>query len=119
MSGYTQLTQEERHQIHILKRAGHAQSEMAEMLGRHKATISRELQRNTGLSDYRPKQAHRLALTRRKAWRGGRFKGPHWALIAALLRQDLSPEQVALRLSRVRTRDTQRAFLGSSVRRSS
>ena len=31
-----------------------------------------------------------LALTRRKAWRGGRFKGPHWALIAALLRQGLS-----------------------------
>ena len=93
LSGYTQLTQEERYQIHILKRAGHAQSEMAEILGRHKATISRELQRNTGLSGYRPKQAHRLALTRRKAWRGGRFKGPHWALIAALLRQDMSPEQ--------------------------
>ena len=41
MSGYTQLTQEERYQIHILKRAGHTQSEMAEMLGRHKATISK------------------------------------------------------------------------------
>jgi len=98
MSGYTQLTQEERYQIHILKRAGHNQSEIAEMLGRHKATISRELERNTGLSGYRPKQAHRLALTRRKAWRGGRFKGPHWAQIAALLRQDLSPEQAANRL---------------------
>ena len=32
MSGYTQLTQEERYQIHILKRAGHSQSEMADML---------------------------------------------------------------------------------------
>ncbi|MFP6830058.1 MAG: helix-turn-helix domain-containing protein [Gammaproteobacteria bacterium] len=61
MSGYTQLTQEERHQIHILKRARHAQSEMAEVLGRHKASISRGLQRNTGLSGYRPKQAHRQA----------------------------------------------------------
>ena len=99
MSGYTQLTQEERYQIHILKRAGHTQSELAEMLGRHKSTISRELQRNTGLSGYRPKQAHRLALTRRNAWRGGRFKGPHWAQIAALLRQDLSPEQAANRLA--------------------
>ena len=56
MSGYTQLTQEERYQIHILKRAGHNQSEIAEMLGRHKATISRELKRNTGLSGYRPQQ---------------------------------------------------------------
>ena len=99
MSGYTQLTQEERYQIHILKRAGHTQSEIAEMLGRHKATISRELARNTGLSGYRPKQAQRLALTRRNAWRGGRFKGPHWAQIADLLRQDLRPEQAANRLA--------------------
>ena len=99
MSGYTQLTQEERYQIHILKRAGHNQSEIAETLGRHKTTISRELERNTGLSGYRPKQAHRWALQRRNAWRGGRFKSPHWAQIAALLRQDLSPEQAANRLA--------------------
>jgi len=69
------------------------------MLGRHKATISRELARNTGLSGYRPKQAQRLALTRRNAWRGGRFTDPHWAQIADLLRQDLSPEQAANRLA--------------------
>ena len=73
MSGYTQLTQEERYQIHILKRAGHTQSEIAEMLGRHKATISRELARNTGLSGYRPKQAQRLALTRRHAKRAAEW----------------------------------------------
>ncbi len=99
MSGYTQLTQQERYQIHILRKAGHTQSEMAEMLDRHKSTISRELGRNRGLSGYRPKQAHRLALARREAWRGGRFSGPHWAQIAALLRVDLSPEQAANRLA--------------------
>ena len=99
MSGYTQLTQEERYQIHILKRAGHNQVEMAEMLDRDKSTISRELKRNRGQCGYRPKQAHRRALTRRNAWRGGRFKSPHWAQIAALLRQDLSPEQAANRLA--------------------
>ena len=99
MSGYTQLTQEERYQIHAFKRAGYNQSEIAEMLVRHKATISRELRRNTGQCGYRPKQAHRRALQRRNAWRGGRFKSPHWAQIAALLRQDLSPEQAANRLA--------------------
>ena len=38
---------------------------------RDKSTISRELKRNTGLSGYRPKQAHRRALQRRNslAWR--------------------------------------------------
>jgi IS30 family transposase len=45
MSGYTQLTQEERYQIRAFKRAGYNQTEIAEMLDRHKATISRELKR--------------------------------------------------------------------------
>jgi len=65
MRAYTQLTREERYQIYALKQAGHRQSEIAEMLGRHKSTISRELRRNRGLRGYRPKQAHRLALARR------------------------------------------------------
>ena len=66
MRGYTQLTQEERYQIYILIKAGHAQSEIAEMLAHHKSTISRELRRNHGLKGYRPKQARRLALSRRR-----------------------------------------------------
>ena len=61
MRGYTQLIQEERYQIYILIKAGHAQSEIAEMLAHHKSTISRELRRNHGLKGYRSKQAHRLA----------------------------------------------------------
>lgn len=64
---YTQLTQEERYQIYILKKAGNTQTEIAGLLGRDKATISRELRRNHGLKGYRPKQAHQLALVRRRA----------------------------------------------------
>ena len=45
---YTQLTQEERYQIHALLKAGHNPTEIAEVLGRHKPTISRELRRNRG-----------------------------------------------------------------------
>jgi transposase, IS30 family len=49
MSTYAQLTQEERYQIYALMKAGHTLTEVAELLGRHKSTISRELKRNHGL----------------------------------------------------------------------
>ena len=65
MRGYTQLTQEERYQIYILKKAGYSQTAIAKLLERDKSTISRELRRNRGLKGYRPQQAHNLALARR------------------------------------------------------
>ena len=46
---YTQLTQEEQYQIHILKKAEFSQTEIAELLERDKSTISRELRRNRSL----------------------------------------------------------------------
>ncbi|MDP6653372.1 MAG: helix-turn-helix domain-containing protein, partial [Gammaproteobacteria bacterium] len=45
MRGYTQLTQEQRYQIYILKQAEYNQAQIAEMLERDKSTISRELRR--------------------------------------------------------------------------
>ncbi len=60
MSGYTQLTQAQRYQIEALLKAGHQQTEIAEVLGVDKSTISRELKRNRGLRGYRPKQAARV-----------------------------------------------------------
>ncbi len=56
MRGYTQLTQEERYQIYVLKKAGHNQTVIASLLGRDKSTISRELRRNRGLKGYRPRR---------------------------------------------------------------
>jgi len=67
MGIYTQLTQEERYQIHALMKAGHEQAEVARILGRSPSTISRELRRNKRVKGYRPKQAHRLASNRRAA----------------------------------------------------
>ena len=98
MRTYTQLTREERYQIYALKQAGHNQSEIAVMLGRHKSRISRELRRNRGLRGYRPKQAHRLALARRFAKVRPRFGNPIWRQVEVLIRQDWSPEQIAGRL---------------------
>ena len=42
MRGYTQLVHEQRYQIYALMKADHTQTEIAEILGVHKSTISRE-----------------------------------------------------------------------------
>ena len=99
MSGYTQLTQAERYQIYILKKAGHPRRRIAEMLGRHLSTIGRELRRNQGLRGYRPQQAHAQALARRNANIRSRVDDRVWQQIDALLRAAWSPEQVVSRLA--------------------
>ena len=67
MKHYKQLTSEQRYQISGLKKAGLKQSQIADEVGVHKSTISRELRRNKGLRGWRPKQA--------QAVRDGRLGG--------------------------------------------
>lgn len=94
---YHHLTGEERYQISALNKAGHSQVEIAELIGRSPATISRELRRNRGERGYRPKQAHRLACQRRAASASNarRVSASDWLAIEAKLRDDWSPEQVS------------------------
>jgi IS30 family transposase len=92
---YTQLTQEQRYQISALLKTEHSQTEIAIVLGVHKSTISREVRRNLGKRGYRPKQAHCLALKRRKEVVQKRIPTEAWAWIDEKLRQDWSPEQVS------------------------
>jgi transposase, IS30 family len=96
---YTQLTHEQRYQIYALLKMGHNQTEIAVVIGMHKATISRELGRNSGLRGYRPKQAHHKALSRRNHSRM-RILPETWELIETRLRMDWSPEQISGWLSR-------------------
>ena len=100
MRGYTQLTRDERYQIYALRKAGHSQKEIAEVLGRSPSTISRELRRNKGLKGYRPEQAHRLAQNRKKERDRTRIPKSTWARVEQLLREDWSPEQVSGWLTR-------------------
>jgi IS30 family transposase len=93
---YTQLTQEERYQIHALLQAGNNQTHIARILNRHKSTISREIQRNTGLRGYRPQQAQRLTEGRRAAKAQARISESTWFDVEQLLKQDWSPEQISL-----------------------
>ena len=95
---YTQLTQEERYQIYALKKAGHIQTEIAEIVGRDPGTISRELRRNRGLKGYRPQQAHNLALARRREKAQTRLGEEIWQRVEELIRDEWSPEQVVGRL---------------------
>lgn len=64
-----QLTFEERKLLHRLKKEGLSNTEIGQKLGRHRSTIGRELQRNSGQRGYRPKQAQRMADERREVCR--------------------------------------------------
>jgi len=99
MRTYAQLTQEQRYQIYALKKMGHNQTEIAQVLEVHKSTIGRELFRNEGGRGYRPQQAHSLALKRRQKALP-RITADMWALVERLLRQDWSPEQISGRLKK-------------------
>jgi IS30 family transposase len=63
------LTFLERELLYRLKKKGQSKSEIAELIGRDRSTIHRELKRNAGQRGYRPKQAQRLADERRLASR--------------------------------------------------
>ena len=95
MRSYTQLTQEQRYQISALLQTEQTQSAIAEVLGVHKATISREVRRNHGQRGYRPQQAHRWALQRRQVKAHPRIAPPTWGAIDARLQEDWSPEQIS------------------------
>jgi len=93
---YQHLSQEERYQIYILMKDGKTQSQIAQLLDRHKSTISRELARNTGLKGYRPKQACLLTEARSLGSRNAARISPlDWAQTVDYLEQKWSPEQIA------------------------
>ena len=96
---YTQLTYEQRYQIKALLKMGHSKTEIAECLGVHKSTISRELKRNRGKRGYRPKQAHQYSIHKRKRGKK-RITRQTWEKVEEKLREDWSPEQIAERFRR-------------------
>jgi IS30 family transposase len=93
---YQHLSQTERYQIYILMKDGKTQSQIAQLLDRHKSTISRELARNTGLKGYRPKQACLLAQARSLGSRNASPIDPKdWETALTCLHKQWSPEQIA------------------------
>ncbi len=93
---YNQLTENERYQIDAFIKAGFTQKEIADQLERSSSTISRELKRNSGLRGYRPAQAQRFSHSRRvEAYKAIKLTDDVKTWIIDLIRQELSPQQVA------------------------
>jgi IS30 family transposase len=80
---------------------GHSPSAIALVIKVHPSTVGRELQRNTGRRGYRPRQAQATALARRQKAKPTITRRT-WRLVAKLLRQDWSPEQISGRLKKER-----------------
>ena len=99
MKTYTQLTRDKRYQMFVLLTFGARYKDVAEVLGVHKSTISREFKRNCPDGRYNPYRAQRLTNERRthRPIRR-RFRALHWRCIQALLQRQWSPEQIAARL---------------------
>ena len=69
---------------------------IAELLGRHKSTISREIARNTGGRGYRPRQACLLAQERSLGSRNAsQITAKQWSETVDYLHDQWSPEQIA------------------------
>ena len=68
--GYRHLTYDKRCQIYALLKSAHAKTEIAQLLGVHRSTITNELKRNTGGKGYRYLQAQEKASARRAAASG-------------------------------------------------
>lgn len=108
------ISKDERVQIAALKRAGHTNGAIACALGVHRATIGRELSRNSTalgplVSVYRPGAAHRVARGRRALANAHRKKLTETTLATAVeerVRRYWSPDQIAGRLRRERPRRT-------------
>jgi IS30 family transposase len=98
MTGYQQLTQEQRYQIYALMKAGFNYTQTASEIGVHKSTVSREVRRNQGQRGYRPKQAQEVAAARLEQRLRTRIPATTWQQVELLLRQEWSPAQVAGRL---------------------
>ena len=95
MKHYCQLTLEQRYGIYLLLKTGLTQSKIAEVIGVHKSTVSRELKRNRGGRGYRPKQADAFAKDRRQTKARPRIDGSTWAYVERLIQKEWSPEQIS------------------------
>lgn len=98
---YKQLTDEERYTIAALLSLKMPQSYIARYLGRHRSTISREIERNkSNDGKYSAEKAcSRTKTRRRESRRKWYFKDDQLQLIISLIRLDWSPEQISIWLA--------------------
>lgn len=112
------VSQEERIEIADLRRAGLSIRQIAAKIGRAPSTVSRELRRN-GRRDgtYRPFEAHRRAVMRRARRHLRRIEknSQLCAVVAELLAQRWSPQQIARHLRRQYPQDRSMRLCHESI----
>ena len=96
---YQQLSLEERSTLAALRGGGYGVVEIAKVLGRHRVTIWREVERNRAAHDgrYRAERAQEHAVARRRrSRRNGRIEPGQWKRVEGLLGEEQrNPEQIA------------------------
>ncbi len=98
---YSQLPLPQRYEISALHKAGQGPTQIAQVVGVHRTTISRELKRNKSPNGYYPQAAHHYAQQRRKdRCRPLKWTGRCRQLVEGKLRHQWSPEQIAHWLGR-------------------
>ena len=86
MKKYQQLSREERSTLAALRGGGYGVVEIAKVLGRHRSTIWREVERNRAAHDgrYRAERAQEHAVARRRrSRRNGRIGADRGGAVAA------------------------------------
>ena len=96
---YRRVTYQDRLVIKASLKKGLTRAEIADKLGFHKSTVSREIKRNTGCRGYRPKQAEKKAAEREASKHFAYKMNPILIdQIVQRLQLKWSPEQISNRL---------------------
>ncbi|MGP4848226.1 IS30 family transposase [Marinobacter sp. 1Y8] len=100
--GYRQLTQGSRYQILAWMNVGRSLRQIAQTLGCHSSTISRELKRNSQPDGYYPEQAQKASDKRRQeADKASKRAVSLVQWVRNLLEDEWSPEQIAGVMKRI------------------
>jgi IS30 family transposase len=102
MKNKKQLTREQRYEIEVLLRAGKRQKEIAELVGKDKSVISRELKRNSHKRGYSARLAQEYADERKERFRRKRrfTESIRRKVVKELTEEQWSPEQIVGRARR-------------------
>lgn len=96
---YKQLTQGQRYQLQALLKNRLSQQVMADTLGVHKSTVSRELRRNSDPGGYCPEAAERRKSERkRNAHKSKKADDQHKQIVEKALLLGWSPENISCRM---------------------
>ena len=97
MKEYSQLTLPQRYEISAVRATPvNSMQRIAEIVGTHPSTISRELRRNKSNNGYHPRAAHEQVQQRHHHKRRAYKWTGHWSrLIEGKLRLQWSPEQIS------------------------